>query len=145
MNKIDIKTSCGGVLIDNRSELKICLVNKLSRNEWLLPKGGVKGEEALIQTAQREVTEETGYTDIELLDQEPVASLTIYPDEHTEKHIHYYVFTLKSDINNCNLQDVGEGLQPAWFTLEDALSQVKHEDQKDAIRAAIKRTISTTK
>jgi 8-oxo-dGTP pyrophosphatase MutT (NUDIX family) len=135
----NIKISCGGVLLDLKGDLKICLVKKLSREEWLLPKGGIKEDEDLTEAGKREVQEETGYTDIKIVDNTPVSRITIYPDNMTIKTIYYFVFKLCSAVQNTNLQDVGEGLQPEWFTVEEAISIVKHDDQKDAIRAAVSR------
>jgi 8-oxo-dGTP pyrophosphatase MutT (NUDIX family) len=52
--------SAGAVLF-HLSQQKICLVNLISRNEWLLAKGRRNCGESLQQAALREITEETGF------------------------------------------------------------------------------------
>lgn len=46
------------VLVINESSTKVLLV-KTNRGAWILPGGGVEGEETVLQTAVREVKEET--------------------------------------------------------------------------------------
>ena len=67
---MDIFTSAGGVLING--EGKIFLTRKIERNEWSLPKGGQEDGESLIDTAKREIEEETGFRNIELVSDEQI-------------------------------------------------------------------------
>ncbi len=53
--------SAGGVLT-NKQENKVLLVYKETSNEWLLPKGRIEENETIEQTAEREIFEETGYS-----------------------------------------------------------------------------------
>ena len=53
--------SCGAVLFDLRSEVKVCLLRYRKKDEWLLAKGRRNERESRADAALREVMEETGY------------------------------------------------------------------------------------
>ena len=57
--------SAGGVVVDvHEGEARIAVIarrNRAGRLEWCLPKGHVEPGETLVETAEREVAEETGY------------------------------------------------------------------------------------
>ena len=56
--------SAGGVVVDVRDhQAYLALIarhNRAGRVEWCLPKGHIEAGETLVQTAEREVEEETG-------------------------------------------------------------------------------------
>ena len=56
--------SAGGVVVDvHEGQARIAVIarrNRAGRLEWCLPKGHIEGEETLVETAAREVAEETG-------------------------------------------------------------------------------------
>lgn len=58
------ETSAGGVVIDvHEGRARIAIIarhNRSGRVEWCLPKGHVEPGETLVETAEREVAEETG-------------------------------------------------------------------------------------
>ena len=58
------ETSAGGVVIDvHEGRARIAIIARRNRSgkvEWCLPKGHVEPGETLVQTAEREVAEETG-------------------------------------------------------------------------------------
>jgi len=56
--------SAGGVVVNPKGE--VVVVNQ-QRASWSLPKGHVEGEETLLETARREIYEETGVSDLELV------------------------------------------------------------------------------
>ncbi len=56
--------SAGGIILNLNGE--ICLVNQ-QHYSWSLPKGHVESGETILDTAKREITEETGLTKLTLL------------------------------------------------------------------------------
>ncbi|MGC9349370.1 MAG: NUDIX hydrolase [Anaerolineae bacterium] len=59
-------TAAGGVVIDAEGD-EVLLLIRPERDEVRLPKGHVEDDETIAETALREVQEESGYTDIEIL------------------------------------------------------------------------------
>jgi periplasmic divalent cation tolerance protein len=63
--KIESKTeSAGGIILNLKGD--ICLVNQ-QHYAWSLPKGHIEPGETVLETAKREIREETGLTNITLL------------------------------------------------------------------------------
>lgn len=62
------RTSAGGVIcrIEN-GRILVALTTELGLDAYILPKGGVKRNETLLQAAAREIEEEAGLTDLHLL------------------------------------------------------------------------------
>lgn len=67
------QTDAAGGLVVNEKEEYLCIFN---RNKWTLPKGGVEWLEPIEEAAVREVKEETGLEEVEILHQ-------IQPTYHT--------------------------------------------------------------
>ena len=61
-------TSAGGVVFRVRnSRPEVLLIRDLSYDDWFLPKGHVESDESLEGAALREIEEETGLTDLEIV------------------------------------------------------------------------------
>lgn len=91
-------TSAGGIILNSKNQ--IVLVNH-SKGNWNFPKGHVEKGETLEEAAKREIAEETGITNLELI--RPIGQYTrfrIGADGTTEiqdelKTMHFFLF--KSD------------------------------------------------
>lgn len=70
LNPSKVTVSAGGVVIN--PEGQVLLVNQRGTS-WSLPKGHVETSEDPVQAAQREITEESGVTDLE-----PIQILGVY-------------------------------------------------------------------
>ena len=132
--------SAGGVLINQ--ENKVYLIYKISRDEWLLPKGTIEKGEKVKDTAIREVHEETGYTDISLIKEDPIATTEFsFVETDTKmtvnKYVTYFLFRL-SDSAVCveTPQMVNEGLKGGWFTFENAIKKVAFDELKTTLSKA---------
>jgi bis(5'-nucleosidyl)-tetraphosphatase len=67
-----IKTqSAGGIIVNEFSEVAIVYTNTKS---WQFPKGGIESGESHLETAVREIEEETGLKNLELIKQLPMYS-----------------------------------------------------------------------
>jgi 8-oxo-dGTP pyrophosphatase MutT (NUDIX family) len=133
--------SSGGVLLNSQNQ--VYLIHKIERDEWLLPKGIVEENEKNSDTALREIKEETGFNNLELVYDFPI-SLSHYNFLHpkTSEEIDKYVsfFIIKSlDSNQVQTQEMkDEGLEGNFFTFEEALQKCTFEDSKIAIKNAQK-------
>lgn len=138
--------SCGGLLF-NADMTKGYLIFKKERGEWMLPKGHVEEGEDLVATAIREIGEETGYTNIEILDTEP-ASIIEYdfelakePEFSHHKIVRFYGAKVKDGDGVHTKEMDAEGLGGNWFDVSEIVNKLSHENEKDVARTAIKNYI----
>jgi len=123
--------SSGGVIF-NRN---FVLILKRDRT-WVFPKGKVKENENLIDTAKREIFEETG---IKVLEPEDYIGKSEYKfkkgNEIYHKVVHYYLF--KTDSFNVKIEDsfIGYG----WFYFDEALKILTFKNDKKILKSAIKK------
>ncbi len=73
-------SSAGGVVLNPAGQMALV---RQSNNTWSLPKGGVEDGEGYETAARREIMEETGLTNLTLV--ETLGSYTRYPLDHTGK------------------------------------------------------------
>jgi 8-oxo-dGTP pyrophosphatase MutT (NUDIX family) len=82
-------TAAGGVLLDPPGE-QVLLLIRPSRDEVRLPKGHVEAEESVRETALREVSEESGFDDLEILS-DLGEQLVVFPlEENIIKRTEYF-------------------------------------------------------
>ena len=137
-----VRASAGGIVLG--PDGKIVLVEQ-NGNSWSFPKGGVEERESLMEAARREIREETGLTELEL-----VGVLGSYQrksigkdgtgeiDEWGESARTLFLF--KTSQGELVPQD-GEVTQARWVTVDDAFSLLTHpkdRDFLDSVRDTIK-------
>ena len=120
------ESSCGAVVFrDIKGEVKYLLIKNRRSAHWGFPKGHIEPGESKIDTAIREVMEETGL------------KINIYPDfcefsEYTiqgriEKAV--AIFLAETTQLDYTLQ-VEEIEECGWFTFEDAMQTLNYENDK---------------
>jgi len=123
--------SAGGVIINQN---KVLLLKR--EKSWVFPKGKVKNGESLIQTAIREIFEETG---IKVNDKGIEIGNTNYKymtnDEQFEKRVYYYLFIVDDVSVNIEKTFLGYG----WFYFDEALKYVTYKNDKKILKNAIKK------
>ena len=126
--------SSGGVLYDP-TQNKVCLICKIPRDEWALPKGGVEKSENLRESAMREIQEETGYKDIELKE---LLGKTEYELKDNEdkafKIVYYYLALLKTLEYVATPEQEKEELKSEWLSFEEAIKKAKYADTREFVR-----------
>ncbi len=133
-------TAGGGVVVATRGkdDSQVLILRRPSRNEIRLPKGHVDAGESVQQTALREVAEESGYDDLEI-----VADLGHqvvefdYRDKHIVRDEYYFLLRLNSD-RQIERDPHEYQFTPAWLSWRDALAQLTFEAEREWLRRAKK-------
>lgn len=132
------KISAGGVLYSPKTN-KFYLIHNFVKNEWKLPKGGVEAGETLEQTALRELYEETGFKNLEILNPEPIyTSKYVFEEKGLEisKTVVYFLIITHDLESEHTIQMDQENLKGDWLTFEDALEKSTFEDSIQALKNA---------
>lgn len=125
--------SCGAVIIrKNESKIETLIIQMLG-GHWSFPKGHVEKNETEVETALREIKEETN---LEVLIDTRFREITTYsPKPEVLKDVIYFIAIPKS--KEVIIQK--EELQNAkWIEIYDALNLVTYEDDKRILKKAIK-------
>ena len=126
-----LETSCGFILLNFDSFLLL----QYPQGHWSFPKGHVeKGDADHHSTASRELTEETGITDI-TIDAEwtQKTEYTFYrKGRETPKEVFWYL--AETDELEVNLSQ--EHNNYLWLQFEEAEEQITFEQEKELLRSA---------
>jgi len=107
---------------------------------WVPPKGHVEKDEDLETAALREVAEETGYTDVEIvkyMKQVDIKFKTSDGQKHS-KEIHWFLADLKSerkhkyqrtDYEDKNILDM------RWIPINEAVDLIPFKEEKELVRS----------
>lgn len=116
------RTACRGVVIDNG---KLLLSYETVTDQWMLPGGGLEGNESHSQCCAREVAEETGFT---------VKPYECYLElwEFYEEYKYITKFFLCTVEGHCERKltrrELAVKMEPKWLPLEQAIAIfAKHE------------------
>ncbi|QQR52418.1 class I tRNA ligase family protein [bacterium] len=131
------RPSIVAVLLDQSGKKVLSMDHYGRHDNWgghLLVGGGIDQGEQPLDTARREVNEETGYTDFELVEQAPFRIHHHYFS--AEKKINRlavttgFLFRLKSDNRNelkLTSSEKHNNVEPVWLPVTEALTNVQDE------------------
>lgn len=126
--------SCGAIVyafIDEK--LKFLLIKHVNGKHWSFPKGHVESGETEIETALREVKEETGlYVDLDSRFRE-IASYNI--GSNIKKDVVYFIAKANLDNNEVVLQKE-EISKYGWFDFESAIEVLTFGNDKRILKGA---------
>ncbi len=130
-------TSAGGVVhrpIGSRRE--IVLVHRRTPRLWALPKGTPDAGETILETALREVREETG---IAVEAEDPLGAISyFFVRERTRFHKTVHFFLMRPIGGSVEEHD-HEFDEVRWFQLEEALQIMTHATEREVVeRAALR-------
>ena len=117
--------SCGCIILNDKNEVLLVHHNK---GHWDFPKGHVEEGETEVQTAIREVKEETNI-DVEV--NENYRYTTEYsPKENVMKEVVYFLAKNISNNEEAQLEEVSE---VKWIKLEEALEKITYNTSKEIL------------
>lgn len=107
--------------------------SKYNFQEFGFPKGRKNGRESNLACAQREFSEETGYTskDYTVLDNEPVTEEFIGTDNVCYRHVYYIVLVKECDpprVDPLNKTQIGEVKNIGWLSFNDCFNVIRSYD-----------------
>ena len=133
--------AAGGVLFDGE---KVLLLRKRRRNEIVLPKGHVEEGETAEQAAVREVVEETGYSNVEI-----VADLGVlqaqFPFEGAWyiRNEHYFAMQLRNhdhagEMEYDDAEHDRQMFERLWVPVDKAEAMMSFEPARSFVRRAVR-------
>jgi 8-oxo-dGTP pyrophosphatase MutT (NUDIX family) len=129
------ETSAGGVVFRCADDGPRYLLILDSYKNWGFPKGHIDEGESPDETAQREIGEETGLTDLTL--RAPLGMIDWYfrfRGRLIHKYCHFYLFESEEGDPTPQLQ---EGITACkWFTREEALETISYDNARAVLRQA---------
>ncbi len=126
--------SAGAVIYRIEDDQLKFLILKYGLGHWDFPKGNVEKGESEIETVKREIEEETGIKDIEIIDgfKESVSYYYRMHGKLIYKTVNYYL--AKTQQKDVRLSYEHEDY--AWVTLYEALKYLKHKNSIDVLSKA---------
>ena len=117
--------SCGCIVINDRNEILLIHHNA---GHWDFPKGHIEEGETEVQTAIREVKEETNI-DVEV-NEEYRYSTKYSPKEDVIKQVIYFLARNISDNRQAQLEEVSE---VKWFSMNDAIEKITYDNSREIL------------
>ncbi len=129
--------SCGAIVYRRfHGNIEILLIKHINSGHWSFPKGHVEGDETELETARREIKEETGLDVI--LDQTFRETVTYSPKRDTQKVVVYFLALAR---NYDYVPQEEEIADIRWVDIVHATRLLTYENDKTIVnkaRAAIK-------
>lgn len=132
--------TAGGIVFRRNKqtgELELLLTQD-AKDRWTIPKGHIEEGETAKETAEREIREETGLKDMDIMAwlgkihfrYRRQASLVLMTTQ-------IYLVWGKGDTNDLNKEDWMNGI--GWFKVHDALDMIEYEDISKLVLMAMKK------
>ncbi len=129
--------SCGAIVYRRfHGNIEILLIKHINSGHWSFPKGHVEGDETELETARREIKEETGLDVI--LDQTFRETVSYSPKRDTQKIVVYFLALAR---NSAFVPQEEEIAEIRWVDIVRATQMLTYENDKTIVtkaRAAIK-------
>jgi 8-oxo-dGTP pyrophosphatase MutT (NUDIX family) len=128
--------AAGGVVVDGG---RVLLLSRPNRGEVRLPKGHIESGESAEEAALREVREESGYVDLDIIADLGTQRVQ-FVDRHRQRDVtrqeRYYLMQLQS---NRTVSRPEKELQfdPYWVALQEAAHHLTFKAEQEYIQRAI--------
>ena len=124
--------SCGAVVYrKHHGNTEILLIKHLNSGHWSFPKGHIENSENEIETAKREIKEETGIDVI--IDHTFREIVTYSPRKDTQKVVVYF---LGKAINHQYIPQKEEIAEVRWFDIGYASNVLTYDNDKTIVNKA---------
>ena len=128
------EVSSGGLMINFDSpDLPVAIIARYNRNrqlEWCLPKGHVEGHESLIETAQREIAEETGITGYIVATLGYIDYWFTSNGQRIHKTVHHYLFCATGGRLTIEHDPDHEAVDVAWVPLAELSQKLSFANER---------------
>ena len=125
--------SCGAIIIRKNDEIMETLLIQMLGGHWSFPKGHVENSETEIETALREIKEETN---LEVTLDTRFREITTYsPKPNVLKDVIFFIGYAKSGIVIIQKSEVKNYM---WVNIHDACHTITYDEDKKILRKAIK-------
>ncbi|MDP8299677.1 MAG: NUDIX domain-containing protein [Candidatus Tantalella remota] len=128
--------AAGGVVVKKEDDRLSVLLIKDSYGHWTWPKGHAEAGETPVETAVREISEETGLTRLSVLEelgtQEYYFTLN---DKKIFKTVH--IFLVEASGDEELVIQTSEILEGEWFSPEVALETIEYEGSRGLLEKGI--------
>ena len=136
MKQLITYDAAGGVVLDEHE--CVLLLRRVHKNELRLPKGHVEARELLEDAAVREIREESGYADLEMLTSLGVQVVEfdlVDRHQHVARQEFYFLFRLRSHLQVA--RDPHElQFEPVWVPIDEALTLLTYPAESEFVRRA---------
>ncbi len=130
--------TAGGIVFRHGEKGVEILLIQDAKDRWTIPKGHIEEGETAQQTARREIGEEAGLNEVDILGwlgkihfrYRRVDKLVLMTTQ-------IYLVRAKGDTNDIKKEEWMNGIQ--WFTFHDALDAIEYEDIGKLMLLAMKR------
>jgi len=129
--------SAGGIVVRKNKDKSEILLIKDSYGRWTWPKGHIEKGEKPEETALREISEESGLTDIKIIKRlgEQNYYFTL-KGSRVFKTVYIFLVALIGSKKLCiQKSEIKEG---RWFSPEEALLKIEYRGSKSILRKGIK-------
>lgn len=144
INEVVREPTAGGVVYrkNNAGEVEILLIQD-AKNRWTIPKGHIEEGESSKQTAEREIGEETGLQEMNVLSwlgkinfrYRRQQSLVLMTTE-------IFLVQAQGDTDNLKPEEWMNGIK--WFKSSEALDKIEYEDIGKIILIGLKKIRNST-